>query len=164
MWLSHSKCSWLDLKYEVGADDCKMLLAGRKPLEGINLVWNWYAAAAASWSVRVWLCGSRRGLIKPALPPSKPCKSGEQPPDRQKGLENRAQLLLLCMWGALSWLNSPVLLATLLRPPPPTVKREHFLFVVSLLSRWRRPSWLMYFWRNDVCCLFYAAPSSASSL
>ena len=30
----------LDLKYEVGADDCKMLLAGRKPLEGINLVWN----------------------------------------------------------------------------------------------------------------------------
>ena len=41
MWLSHLKSSWLDLKYEVvGADDCKTLLAGRKPLEGINLVWN----------------------------------------------------------------------------------------------------------------------------
>ena len=38
--LTFKVLSWLDLKYEVGADDCKMLLAGRKPLEGINLVGN----------------------------------------------------------------------------------------------------------------------------
>ena len=30
--LTFKVLSWLDLKYEVGAaDDCKMLLAGRKP-------------------------------------------------------------------------------------------------------------------------------------
>ena len=38
--LTFKVLSWLDLKYEVGADDCKMLLAGRKPLDGINLVGN----------------------------------------------------------------------------------------------------------------------------
>ena len=86
MALTFKVPSWLDLKYEVGADDCKMLLAGRKPLDGINLVGNWYEAIAILVGVSVIVRQEGPGLIKPALPPSKPCKSGEQqPPNQQKG-------------------------------------------------------------------------------
>ena len=37
--LTFKVLSWLDLKYEVGADDCKMLLAGRKPFRRNKSRW-----------------------------------------------------------------------------------------------------------------------------
>ena len=69
-----------------------------------------------------------RGLIKPALPAGKPCKSGHQL--LQPATKATKRVSVVVYVGSSLDLIPPVLLATLLRALLPTIKREHFLFVV----------------------------------